>query len=277
MSSRLRIGIIVAVLGIILIILGGFVVFRLYQQTLETPEQEVVVEEVVTVDVLVASRDLEIGHKLTQEDLEIVSIPVEFSTRGAVTDAAEAVDKTLKVDLIQGEMILSHNLAQPTASVHDVAYVLSETHVLFALPATDLMSRESMVRTGDIIDVFATVRTTIETVDENENRTETTETVTFNSMQRLGVTAMVVDIITEEGTVQAEGEEEAEAQPRQRKVIKAYLLALDPQDALILKYLKDVNAIFDIVLRAPTSTGQFNVTPVTQEYLKELYGLEILP
>jgi hypothetical protein len=54
-------------------------------------------------------------------------------------------------------------------------------------------------------------------------------------------------------------------------------LALSPQDALVLKHLKDMNATFDVVLRSPTSTQQFDLTPVTQEYIIELYGLEILP
>jgi len=55
------------------------------------------------------------------------------------------------------------------------------------------------------------------------------------------------------------------------------LFALTPQDALILKHLKDTDAKFDIVLRAPTSTVQFELTPVTEEYIIEFYGLEILP
>ena len=153
---------------------------------------------------------------------------------------------------------------------------MSETHVLYAFPPPDLMSQLAIIETGDIVDVYVTMSTTIETIEEDDTRTETTETITWNGMQRLDITAMVVDIVTEEGTVRAEGEEGEEV-ARTRRNIRAYLLAMDPQDALILKYLKDQGAIFDLVLRAPTSTGQFNLTPITSEYLKELYGLEILP
>jgi Flp pilus assembly protein CpaB len=276
LSSRLRIGIIVAVIGIVLIVLGGVAVFRLYQQSTQQIEPEEVVVDVITVDVVTAKRDILIGTLLTEGDLAIVQIPVEFATRDTIANFEDAAGKILKVDLVQGEMVLAHNLADPTATTHDIAYVLSDTHVLFALPATDLMGRESVIQRGDIVDLFATVATTIETVDENDNRTEQTETVTFASHQRLDITAMVVDIITEDGTQQAEGDED-EGLPRDRVIIQAYLLALDPQDALIMKYLKDVGAVFDFVLRAPTSRGQFNLTPVTKEYLKELYGLEILP
>ena len=57
--------------------------------------------------------------------------------------------------------------------------------------------------------------------------------------------------------------------------IQAYLLALDPQDALVLKHLKDRNAIFDIVLRAPTSNNNFELAPVYDDFLNDYFGLEI--
>ena len=277
MSSRLRIGIIVAVIGVILIVLGGVAVVRLYQQAQQPVEPEEVVQDVVLVDVVVASRDLQVGALVTNEDLRLSQIPVEYTTRDTISTIEEAAGKILKVDVIAGEMILLHNLADPTNVTSDVAYILSETHVLFAFPPPDLMSREAIIKTGDIVDIYVTMQTTIETIEEDDTRTETTETVTWDAMQRVDITAMVVDIITEEGSVTAEGSEEADQAPRRQRVIQAYLLAMDPQDALILKYLKDQGAVFDLVLRAPTSTGQFNLTPVTSEYLRELYGLEILP
>jgi pilus assembly protein CpaB len=67
------------------------------------------------------------------------------------------------------------------------------------------------------------------------------------------------------------------AESRMNTKINSYLLALSPQDALVLKHLNDTGATFDFVIRAPTSTTQFDLTPVTAEYIVELYGLEILP
>ena len=52
------------------------------------------------------------------------------------------------------------------------------------------------------------------------------------------------------------------------------LLALDPQDALVLKHLKDSGAIVDIVLRSPTSRQLFELEPVMPEYLVDRYKLE---
>jgi pilus assembly protein CpaB len=84
----------------------------------------------------------------------------------------------------------------------------------------------------------------------------------------------VIDGGNQTNTVVGEG---TQATPEPATRIRSYLFALDPQDALLLKHLKDTGAIFDIVLRAPTSTVEFELTPVTEEYLIELYGLDVLP
>ena len=59
--------------------------------------------------------------------------------------------------------------------------------------------------------------------------------------------------------------------------IKAYLLAMDPQDALVLKHFKDSGANFDIVLRSPTSNQLFDQAPVTSKYLIDRYQLVETP
>jgi pilus assembly protein CpaB len=53
------------------------------------------------------------------------------------------------------------------------------------------------------------------------------------------------------------------------------LLALNPQDALLLKHLVDTGATFDIVLRSPNSTQLFELEPIISEYLIDKYQLDI--
>jgi len=96
---------------------------------------------------------------------------------------------------------------------------------------------------------------------------------TVDSLQKVGITALVLEVLDKDTDTDVMQEENNQADSR----IRAYLLALDPQDALILKYLKDTGAIFDLVLRTPTSTVQFDLTPITAEYIIEFYGLQILP
>lgn len=272
--------------GLALVAIGVLASIILLRRTQEqrAPAQEQA--EVVKTDVVVLSRDLSLGDTLTSADLTIASVPVEVAPRNVVTKVEDAVGKIIKTDLVQGEMLLAHNLADPTNSNNDLSFILSEEHVLMAFPALDLMSRENMVKRGDIVDIFATFQQEVRVVGE-EAVTATGEpvepkmrTFTVDTFQRVSITAMVLEVIDEEGnatplTGQTQTEE-TDTGPIETR-IRAYLLALNPQDALVLKHLKDTDAVFDIVLRNPTSDAQFELTPVTEEYIIEYYGLEILP
>ena len=253
---------------------------RTQEQRTATQEQA----EVVKTDVVILARDLFLGDALTSADLTTASVPVELAPRNVVTKIEDAVGKIIKTDLVQGEMLLSHNLADPTNNNNDLSFILSEDHVLMAFPATDLMSTEDMIKRGDIVDIFATFEQEVRVVGD-EAVTATGEpvepemrTFTVDTFQRVSITALVLEIIDEEGNASPMTGQEptGETGPVETR-IRAYLLALSPQDALVLKHLKDTDAVFDIVLRNPTSDVQFELTPVTEEYIIELYGLEILP
>ena len=284
MSSKIKVFFVVIV-GIVLVAVGVFASYMLIQRFQGNQQTPVVQDETVKTNIVVVTRDLFLGDTLTETDLKLVTVPVEVAPRDALTDPAEAVGKIIKTDLIQGEMLLSHNLADPTNNNQDLSFILSDDHVLLAFPATDLMSQESMIQRGDIIDIFATFTEELKPVgettgDTGEQTEPQTRTFTVDSMQKVSVTAMVLEVIEEEGgtsTKLVPGQTSSETIVKPKAKIRAYLLALAPQDALILKHLKDTEAIFDIVLRAPTSTVQFDLTPVTEEYIIEYYGLEILP
>ncbi len=284
MSNKLKV-VLIILAGVLLIAVGVFASYLLIQRFQGQQAPEVVQEETVKTDVVIVTRDLFLGDTLTNNDLEIASVAVEIVPRNAVTEVEEAVGKFIKTDMVQGEMLLSHNLADPTNKIKDLSFILADDHVLFAFQPGDLMTSEDMVQRGDFVDIFATITKEIEP-DEDEIDPETGEPVepetrdfTLDTFQRIDITALIVDIIQQEeggGTDLLPGQT-SEGDPQQEVNIRSYLLALDPQDALILKHLQDTGANFDIVLRAPTSTIPFELTPVTEEFIVEFYGLEILP
>jgi len=273
----------IIIAGLILIAIGVFASFSLIQRFQANLAPEESEEYTVKTTVVVVTRDLALGDTIAGTDVELASVPVEIAPRTAIANLEEVIGKFIKTDLVQGEMVLSHNLADPTNNNNDLSFILSEDHVLMAFPANDLMSRNSMVQRGDIVDIFATFKQKVKTAGEItttivEPKEPEMRTFTVDILQKVDVTALVLEVIEEEGTdtnLVPGQNDQAASTPATR--IKAYLLALNPQDALILKHLKETEAIFDIVLRAPTSTVQFNLTPVTEEYIIEFYGLEILP
>jgi hypothetical protein len=165
---------------------------------------------------------------------------------------------------------------------------LSEDHVLMAFPATDLLSKENVPQRGDLIDILATFTVTVETPPSGTTLlAEGTPTPTPNppikftidAFQKVSITALVLDVVTEQSSNNT-GITTSSSKAQTTTVksnISSYLLALDPQDALVLKHLKDMDAVFDIVLRNPLSKNDFVLTPVYEQYLVELYGLNAQP
>jgi hypothetical protein len=107
--------------------------------------------------------------------------------------------------------------------------------------------------------------------------------ITYDAFQQTEITAVIADIVYEEQEQTAQvnlnpqGTPQPPAQPQPSQItVQSLMLALDPQDALVLKHLKDLGAIFDFVLRSPTSTEFFELAPVTSDYLLDKYELEIL-
>lgn len=281
MSNKTK-AVFIIIVGLILVAIGVFASLLLTQRIQSDRSSAMVNENTVKTTVVVVTRDLFLGDLIAGTDVTLASVPVEIAPRNAIATLEQAVGKIIKTDLIQGEMVLLHNLADPTNNNKDLSFILGEDHVLMAFPGDDLMSRESMVQRGDIVDILATFQQEVKTVGETTTTTgEIKEpemrTFTIDTMQKVSVTAMVLEVIDQQGDAAPIQGETAGAAAASKTRIKAYLLALKPQDALILKHLKDTGAIFDIVLRAPTSIVQFNLTPVTEEYIIEYYGLEILP
>jgi pilus assembly protein CpaB len=262
------------VIGIVLIGVGVLASIIIIQR-LNLPQRnsESQTNSVMT-QVVVLTRDMFLGDKIGLADVKTIEVPIDIAPRGALTNTADAIDKIIKADLVSGEMVLQHNLADPTNTNHDLSFILADEHVMMAFPASDLMSRENIIQRGDIIDIFATFQEVVQTVpDNNTTTTDGTaaeqepeaRTFTVDTFQKISITALVL-----------ETPEDPNADQSNLRTT-SYLLALNPQDALVLKHLKDTGASFDLVLRAPTSSVQFDLTPVTEEYIIEFYGLQVLP
>ena len=143
------------------------------------------------------------------------------------------------------------------------------------------MSGLGVLQRGDNVDIFASmtveVSPTITTpgVGTSQQEDRITRMFTFDAFQRVQISAIVVDVVTESNIEYCtRGQPQPTPNPTDVRV-KAYLLALNAQDALVLKNLRDAGAIFDIVLRSPTSNELFDISPVTEEYLLQRFKLQL--
>jgi len=291
LSKRVRNGILIAVIGIGIVAAGLFLLTRLVRQSF-APLPQPTPAAPLTEEVVVVTHDIPLGMVFSSDDLRVMDMPLELIPADAVRNIETAIGRFSKVDLITGEMVLNHHLADPTNVSHDVGFIIDDAQVLMAFPAADLMSSLSVIQRGDIVDLFVTMEQEVRIAPEGEadvpvapGEEETDiKTLTFDAMQGVEITAMVVDIIVEDQRSSApavplpndQGTPQPQPTPKPSEVrVKAYLLALMPQDALVLKYLKDNGANFDMVLRAPTSDQLFELSPVTSDYLIDRFELEL--
>jgi len=279
LNRRVLIGILIAVVGIGLIGLGILAINGVVRQSLAPPAQPTPVVEATT-NILITTHDLAVGAVLNREDVQLATIPVSLVPRDALLTIESAMGKITMVHLITGEMVLQHHLADPTNVSHDIGYILTDNQVLMAFPASDLMSGLGVLQRGDNVDIFATmtmeVSPTVTTAGigtTTEGQQPISRLFTFDAFQRIQITAIVADVIAESSPTVV-GEPQPTPNPADIRV-RAYLLALDAQDALVLKNMRDVGANFDFVLRSPTSNQLFEVSPVTEEYLIQRFELQI--
>jgi pilus assembly protein CpaB len=288
-----RRGIILAVVGVGLAVLGIFAITRLVGAT-PAPVAAPTPIPPITVSVVVTTHDIEVRSLLAEEDLEVIEVPIELVAFNAVSDIDTVVGKIAKIPFVAGEMVFEHHLADPTNVNGDYAFIIEDDEVLLAIPATDLMSEINILQPGDLVDILATVEQEV-TIGEagvtselsDEEQEQEPVLFTFNALQQIEISAIVVEIIPDRSrasssasTTSTSSEAETEAQPTPTPepaeiIPQAVLLALKPQDALVLKHIKDAGGIIDIVLRSPTSNQIFELSPVTSDYLRDRYELII--
>ncbi len=281
MNRRVLIGIIIAVVGVGLIALGILAINAVLRRSFAPQAQPTPVVEATT-NIIITSHDLAVGAVLNREDVQLATVPVSIVPRDAMLTIESALGRITKVHLIQGEMVLQHHLADPTNVSHDIGYIIADNQVLMAFPSTDLMSTVSILQRGDTVDILASL--TVQVTPTNvtsvgatsaEQQQQISRLFSFDALQRVQVSAIVADVVQQSNT-QAPTTSGAQPTPNPTNIkFKAYLFAVSPQDALVLKNLRDAGAIFDIVLRSPTSKELFDVSPVTVEYLLQRYELQI--
>ena len=224
---------------------------------------------------------------LGPNDLILVEVPVGLVPLNRMNDLNQAIGRVTNISMVAGEMVLPHHLIDPSNVVdRSLAFSLADDQVMLAFPITDLMSGLNILKKGDVVDILVTIDEPV--VPEGAflvAEEAQTQLFTFDAMQRIAIAAVVLDIVQSQQPVptpQVQLTPGAVLTPQpppepsrgQSKPV-ALMLALAPQDALVLKHLKDTGAIFDLVLRAPTSTELFDLTPVTSQYISERYQLLI--
>ncbi len=201
---------------------------------------------------------------------------------GAIVNPDDVIGRKALADIAPNEVIRVQDVEQQAQGPSRSDIPADKIGV--ALPADDILSKWGAVMPGDHVDVLFTLDVILETdmypeevlrVEEGEvlqrlERDQSLDHVSVLTLQNLEV----LQIIEEPGVTLEEGQQ---AQDQAASVPqRAMVLAINPQDAVLLKYLRDTEGILDVALRSPDNGTLFNAEPVNINYLVLRYGI-VLP
>ena len=250
--------------GLLLAVIAGLISMLALRRAVPTAEPV----SLASRPVIVARMDIPARQIVPADAIETRSLALEEIPSGAIFRVEDAVGKFSLQEAKAGQPLLAQNLVAPlsgpgssiTSSVK-LAALLPNDKVGMVLPAGDLLSKSGDVDIGDHVDVLASM--VVAGAQEGE-----AGQVTLMSLQNVPVVKVLQE--TESGTTQSQS---GQAPPRIK--IVGLVLAVDPQDAVILKYFIDANAKVSIDVRPLRLTTVFVVLPVTLNYIADKYGIQV--
>jgi Flp pilus assembly protein CpaB len=258
---KLRRGWIWYLAGLLLAIVAGVVAVVALQQAVP-PAQPA---PPATQPVIVARERIDARQVVLPEQLETKSLLLSEVPSGAVFRLEDAAGKFTLQPIEAGQPLLAQNLVaiSPGAggmitTTSKLAALLPADKIGVVLPAGDLLSRSGEVSTGDRVDILAS----LSVVSSGEGKGGQ---VTLMTLQNVPVIKTL---------------QEASSNQDQPAKISGLVVAVDPQDAVTLKYFVDAGANVSIGLRPPKLTTIFDLVPQTINYIADKFGIkppEVLP
>ena len=232
--------------------MAGVLVFVTVRRAATVPKA---VEEPARVPALVAARDIPLHTVISEADVAVREVPPELIPEDGLVDLEEALGQLTTAEIARGEIVLRRRLIAPDYVGPRAAFVMDPARVIVAFPVHDLLGSSDLVRPGDHIEImfsfdFGKVNPDIWTGMN-----------TFSALSDVEVAAVVRGAGSEQQ--QAAGKAPA----------TAILLALEPLDALTLKFFRDAGGAPDLALRSPVAEGPFDVPAVDGQYVLERYQI----
>lgn len=250
--NRKRVGIILVVIGLLLAVGIGAVV---YMQTEQATE---IAKRTPTVEVVVAAQDLPERVAVPEVAVKVMKVPAEVAAASAATKPADVVGRYPLVPIYQGEIIMKPKLAD-SAGKTGPAFVLKEGMVAATLAGSDLLNGTGAIRAGDKVDLLMSlsltppVPTGPAAMSAPPPEAPSIPIVSQKMLQNLEVLHV--------GTFAAAG------QPEGQGAGKSITFQVSHQDALILKWAKDSGGVIDMVLRHPADNEPVETEPIALDYI----------
>ena len=293
--SRKRGGFALIVLGVVIAVGVASLVFNQAQRAAETARME-------SVEVLVAATDIPERTVMVPPFLAVKRMLPASLPPGVMVRPDEAVGKMTTGPILAGEFILPGKLVGGDGRA-GVAFAVPKGKVVITLPASDILTTGA-VHPGDTLDLLVTIKpdkekererlqgldraagtnavgtpiaqptpraTPTPNPDEDDVSTGTTQT-TMQNLKVLAVGSVQPDLTAQAGADGKTADDKAKPAERPAPTAGLITFAVDRQDALILKALKDNERVkLEMVLRAAGDEALAKTDPVTLRTIVDRY------
>ena len=252
---RKRAGLLLMLVGLMLASVAALLVLGMAQQSQQQATQQIKQVYVVTV-----AKDIPENTIISPEMLAVKAFPAEFAPPGAVATVEETTGKYAAAKLFKDTVLLRSQL-NASKRARDVASNLPPGKVAFWLPLPALIGSAGGVKPGDRIDVLLTVK--MNTGQEgpvpgapSAAGGPSGPSGAFFSTQTTLQNVEVFAVGTTDQAIATGAEAGSNTAAPAGKAGKggddsgAIVLLVDHQDAVIIKFIKDVDGVIDLVLRS---------------------------
>lgn len=219
----------ILLVGVLLGIITIFFLNRYISSLEKTPEE---IAATSYTEVVVALTSIPEHVRITQEMVQMASVPTEGVHPDAVKDMAMVVGAISRTDIINGEQILSGRIINEESDA-GLSYWIPENMRAVAIPVSEIVGVANYIQVGDKVDILATYEFEVEVPGEEE---EETVQMTYTQLQNIEVVAV--------GGRKAPAEEEAIQQP------ESITILVNPEQAEVIAWAT-LNGSFHLTLRNP--------------------------
>ena len=222
--------------------------------------------------VVVAVRDIDANTVITTSMLTTARFPADLVPSDTITDPKDLVGVSAKTRIYAGQMLFKRQFVASGRT--GLSASIPKDKVLVAFPSTDILNSTGALRPGDHVDILLSLPISGTTRLDSGSQTGS-QLVGAGKALVAQTTLQNIEVYSNGGPVAPDqAGSEGSAGGGGAKIVT---FLVDPQEALILKFVKDSGGIIDFVVRS-LEANQVNATdPVNIDYLVDLYKFISLP
>ncbi len=254
--------------AVILAALAGLVTYQTLSKAAPVDQGK----EFVSQFVVVAATDIPIRRTITQNELQLKKFPVDAIPVGAATNMDQVVGKMPSEQILAGEPIMIPKLVTPDIVTRQLALSVPAGKVVMSVPIQSVLLGNRLLQPSDRVDIIGTFA-----VDTNATGGSGSQEVSIVTLENIEIHAIIVYEEIDPQKKQTNAAEEGGTFRTANETEQSILIAVDLQDALVLRHILDTGGRLDVVLRAPDDQSFAQTIPVNQRYLMDRYQILATP